>query len=273
MYLLFMDESGTPPKPGKQYPRYFVMSGVIIPEGSWRDVRDDLLGMKIRRGVRGEIKWRHFAPDNDEPKNPMRRQTQPERDSIREEMFGIVCKPQYDITSISAVCSAEAAYNIASVTGQDDIYHLTYKVVTERFQYFLQGRSTRAHTEFGIIVCDHRGSGEDKRLRAHHQMLVHATGGFTSDYKNMIESLFLQPSHQSIGIQLADIVAGAVWRNYERNDDRFFKMAEPSFRKSRAGQILGYGIVKVPKLGWIYRDAGRDHSPDVLCDALPARRI
>jgi hypothetical protein len=76
-----MDESGTPPKPGAEYPRYFVMSGIIIPEGTWREVRDDLFGMKIRRKIRGEIKWRHFAPSNDETKNPMRKLPQPERDS------------------------------------------------------------------------------------------------------------------------------------------------------------------------------------------------
>jgi hypothetical protein len=251
MYLLFMDESGTPPKPGAQYPRYFVIAGVVIPEESWCEVRDDLLGMKIRRGIRGEIKWRHFAPDNDEAKNPMRKLAHADRDAIREEMFGIICTPRYSIVSIAAVCSAEAAYKIASVTGQDDIYHLTYKVVTERFQYFLQDQSRKTRTEFGIIVCDHRGVNDDKRLRSHHQMLLHAAGGFTSNYKNLIESVFLQPSHQSIGIQLADMVAGAVWRRYERNDDRFINLADKSFRRSRSGQVMGYGIVKVPKSGWV----------------------
>jgi hypothetical protein len=250
MYLMFMDESGTPPKPEMASPRYFVMAGLIIPEGSWREVRDALLGMKIRRGVRGEIKWRHFAPGNDDAKNPMRRLPQSERDAIREEMFGIICKSQHEVVSIAAVCSAAAAYKIASITNQEDLYHLTYKVVTERFQYFLQERSTRARTEFGIIICDHRGTRDDKRLRAHHQMLVHAAGGYTSNYANLIESVFLQPSHQSIGIQLADIVAGSVWRRYERDDTRFMDMASQSFRRSRSGQLMGYGIVKVPKMGW-----------------------
>jgi hypothetical protein len=251
MYLMFMDESGTPPKAGTDYPHYFVMSGVIRPEGSWREIRDDLLGMKIRRGVRGEIKWRHFAPGNDEAKNPMRRLPQPDRDAIREEMLAIICKPQYGVTSIAAVCSASAAYKIPSINNQEDIYYLTYKVVTERFQYFLQERSTKARTEFGIIICDHRGSGDDKRLRSHHQMLVHAAGGYTSNYTNLIESVFLQPSHQSIGIQLTDIVAGAVWRSYERSDPRFLALADKSFRRSRSGQLMGYGIVKVPKTGWV----------------------
>ena len=94
MHLLFVDESGTPPKPGNRYSRYFVMSGLIIPEDSWLQVRHDLLGMKIRLRLRGEIKWRHFAPGNDEPKNPMRKLGQDERDFIRKEMFGIITKPK-----------------------------------------------------------------------------------------------------------------------------------------------------------------------------------
>jgi hypothetical protein len=242
MHLFFIDESGTPPKPGKEYPRYFVMAGVVIPETSWCGVRDDLLGLKTRLRLRGEIKWRHFAPDNDDLKNPMRKLPQGERDEIS--------RPRHRITSIAAVCSAAAAYEIGSVDTQEDIYHLTYKVLTERFQYYLQDRSTRSNAEFGIVVCDHRGAQDDKRLRAHHQMLMYASSSYMSSYKNLVESLFLQPSHQSIGIQLADLVAGAVWRKFERQDDRFYDLVEPTLRRSRTGQVMGYGLAKVPKAGW-----------------------
>ena len=189
------------------------MAGIVVPEANWCGVRDDLLGMKLRRRLRGELKWRFFAPGNDDAKNPMRKLPQDERDDIRLELFEIIAKQRHRITSIAAVCSAASAYEIASITSQEDIYHLTYKVLTERFQYHLQGLSTRSHAEFGIIVCDHRGDHDDKRLRAHHQMLTCASGGVTSRYDNLVELLFLQPSHQSIGIQLADLVAGAVWRN------------------------------------------------------------
>jgi hypothetical protein len=181
----------------------------------------------------------------------MRLLAQDDRDSIRREMFEILCKPRHRITALAAVCSAKAAYQIPRITSQEDIYHFTCKPVTERFQYFLQDVSTKARTEFGIIICDHRGGNDDTRLRRHHQMLVHAAGGYTSDYKNLVESVFLQPSHQSIGIQLADILAGAVWRMFERSDDRFYKMAESAFRRDRRGRIPGYGLIKTPKTGWI----------------------
>ncbi|MBN8897313.1 MAG: DUF3800 domain-containing protein, partial [Rhodospirillales bacterium] len=143
-----------------------------------------------------------------------------------------------------------AAYEISSISGPDDIYHLTYKVITERFQYHLQDLGTRSQPERGIVVCDHRGADNDKRLRRHHQMLIHAPGGPTSVYKNLIEGLFLQPSHQSIGIQLADLVAGAIWRKFERSDSRFYDLVEPIMRRSKLGEVDGYGIARVPKRGW-----------------------
>jgi hypothetical protein len=45
-------------------------------------------------------------------------------------------------------------------------------------------------------------------------------------------------------------VAGAVWRKFERDDDRWFTLIEKSFRRSRTGQVDGFGLVKVPKTGW-----------------------
>ena len=66
-----------------------------------------------------------------------------------------------------------------------------------------------------------------------------------------MESLFFLPSDISVGIQLADMVAGAVWRKFEKNDDRCYKMLEPSIRKSPSGQIDGFGIVRFPKGKWV----------------------
>jgi hypothetical protein len=79
MHLLFVDESGTAPNPSAKGNRYFVIGGVIIPEGSWHPIKDALLGMKARLRVRGELKWRYFAPGNDDPANPLRRMNAPER--------------------------------------------------------------------------------------------------------------------------------------------------------------------------------------------------
>jgi hypothetical protein len=139
-----------------------------------------------------------------------------------------------------------------SVAGPEDIYQLTYKTVSERFQYYLQDLSSVVgRKEFGIVVGDHRGAQDDQRLRRHHQMLLHSSARCVSRYDHLVEGLFLEPSNFSIGIQLADMVSGAVWRKYERDDDRWYQAVEASFRRSPSGRLDGYGIVKVPKRGWI----------------------
>lgn len=251
MHVLFLDESGTPPKPGQEQQRYFVIGGVIIPEDVWHKLRDALFGMKIRRKIRGELKWRYFAQANDDPRNPLRALDQAARDSIRTELYGLITK-ETSVKSLAAVCSIKAAYNMPSINDQQGIYNLTYKVITERFQYYLQDLSRgKGRTEYGLIIADHRGRDDDKRLRAHHQMLVHSTAAFTSKYENQIESLLLQPSNMSIGIQFADMIAGAVWRKFEREDDRWYALMASSLRRSMGGNVDGYGIIKTPRNGWI----------------------
>jgi hypothetical protein len=251
MHILFVDESGTPPKPGKRYPRYFVVGGIIIPENAWHRIRDAMLGLKIRHRIRGELKWRYFSPNNDDPKNPIRKLDQISRDHIRAELYRIICT-ENSVKTIASVCSPSASYQMPSIVGPDDIYHLTYKTVSERFQYYLQDLSSVVgRKEFGIIVGDHRGPQDDKRLRRHHQMLLHSSAEFTSTYDHLVEGLFLEPSNLSVGIQLADMVSGAVWRKYERDDDKWYQAVEPSIRRGPSGELLGYGIVKTPKRGWV----------------------
>ena len=251
MHILFVDESGTPPKPGKQYPRYFVVGGIIIPENVWHRIRDAMLGLKTRLRIRGELKWRYFSPNNDDSQNPMRKLDQNSRNNIRAELYRIICA-ENSVKTIASVCSPSAAYQMPSIVEPDDKYHLTYKTVSERFQYYLQDLSSVVgRKEFGIIVGDHRGTQDDKRLRRHHQMLLHSSAEFTSTYDHLIEGLFLEPSNLSVGIQLADMVSGAVWRKYERNDDRWAQAVEPSIRRGPSGQLLGYGIIKTPKRGWV----------------------
>lgn len=259
MHLLFVDESGTAPGPSKQRDAYFVVAGVAIPEGSWHKLRDSFDGMKIRRKLRGELKWRFFAPNNNDAKNPMRTLAQPDRDEIREELLAMLCSDRA-IRSIVCVSDIKAAYNMPSVNNKDDLYESTYKPLSERFQYYLQGLDSKAgEMEYGIIICDHRGGADDKRLKAHHQMLIHSTSQYTSKYDNFIESLLLQSSNLSIGIQFADLVAGATWRYFEKGDDRWFKAVIPSLRTDHLGNFEGYGIVKNPKKTWMDRkklDAG-----------------
>jgi hypothetical protein len=146
MHILFIDESGTPPSPDKPKNKYFVIGGVIIPEDQWHSVRDALMGMKVRRRLRGELKWRYFAPGNDDDANPMRKLSQPERDSVREEIYHIITNHR-SVRFIVCVASVEAAFALPSIQAREDLYLGTYKPVSERFQYYLfQGPTRKPNT-------------------------------------------------------------------------------------------------------------------------------
>lgn len=250
MHLLFIDESGTPPKPGDDGQCYFVIGGLVIPEDRWSGMRGKLVGLKRRTGYRGEVKWRYFAPNNRQDENPMREWTQDQRNTFRDEVFKIITDAR-SCKIIACVSETPTAYGLGNVNSQEDLYFRTYKPVTERFQYLLQDITRESGRDtMGLIVADHRGRDGDEKMRAQHERLVREEGKYTSSYSNFIESLFFVPSHMSVGVQLVDMVAGAIWRAQSHGDMTWFDRLKPSIRASARGDLDGYGIVRFPKAGW-----------------------
>jgi hypothetical protein len=248
--MFFLDESGTPPQGTPCRDRYFVIGGLVIPDGAWHKLHALVHGMKVRRQINGELKWRYFAACNHDAANPMRLLSQTQRNEIRTEIYQIICSIK-SIKAIACVACIDAAFAMPSVQCSDDLYHFTYKPLSERFQYHLQDISrTVGRTETGIIVADQRGAKADKGFRSAHERLLRRRTDFSSNYENLIESLFFQPSDLSLGVQLADMVAGTIWRKFEKNDEVCYRQLEPAMRCSAKGVIDGYGIVKFPKGTW-----------------------
>ena len=255
MHLCFVDESGTPPKRSAKNPRpYFVIAGLIISEQQWKGVSDELTALKRspKFRVNGEIKWRYFGAQNTDPDNSVAHLDQSQKDDFRTHLYSILTSRK-SIKIIACVSSVAACYTTASyVANEDQLYNFTYKRVSERFQYFLQDISRSAgSTHHGLIVADHRGRQQDEGFRRHHHRLINQEGFFTSDYPNLVETIFLTPSHHSVGIQLVDMVAGAIGRNFNSGDPKFFDQLVPAFRSGPSGCIDGYGLVKFPKTGWV----------------------
>ncbi len=251
MYICFVDESGTPPKPTQTRPAaYWVLASVIVHEAQWQNISSEFSALKRRFRVTGEVKWRYFGPHNRDKDNSVAHLSEDERNQFREQMYSILTK-RNSIKIIYSVCSVEAAFEKPRINTQDDLYFETYKPLSERFQYFLQDISREiGATQLGIVVADHQGRKQDESLRDEHQRMVREDGMFTSNFDNYIETIFLTPSHHSVGIQFADMVAGAIGRRFMSNDRQFYNMIESSFRRSTDGRLLGFGEVRVPRQGW-----------------------
>lgn len=224
----------------------FVLGGIIIPEDVWASIRSDLERSKATFGVSGEIKWRYFAPSRAGSKRTSLTQlTGAERNALREELLGAIVA-HTSVQLIAAIVDTVAAYGSGGASTTDDLYHDAFKTLSECFQDFLRDlERSRGQRVNGMIVCDNRNNDQDDRLKDFHQALLDDDRRGRSR-QNLIEGLFIAASHQSPGTQLADLVAGAVFRAEARSDRRFVDILEPSFRRSPAGCVDGYGIVRIP---------------------------
>jgi hypothetical protein len=119
------------------------------------------------------------------------------------------------------------------------------KALSERFQYHLQDMSRATGvTCNGLLVCDARSRKGDQVLREAFAELKQPGMPFCATYDRIVEGLFLAESHLSTGLQLADIVAGAIARHEAHPADPWYALIEPRIRRSPTGKVDGYGIVR-----------------------------
>lgn len=250
MHILFVDESGSPPDPDKAASQpFFVLGGIVIPEDIWAKLAGDLARLKAQFKIEGEIKWRYFAPDRGGKPHALSHLSPQAKEDLRSQLYQAIGRYR-SVRLICVVANTERAFLLPYVGSGDDLYWYCYKQLTERFQYYLQDLERIVGQKLnGIIVCDHRGPKDDERLRELHHKLLAGRSNTISSYGNLIEGLFIAPSHLSVGIQFADLVAGAVYRAFKSQDRRFMDQIEAAFRTSPQGRIEGYGLVRFPK-GW-----------------------
>jgi hypothetical protein len=244
MHFLFIDESGTIPPHEKHKPEdKFVLGGVIISEDTWFKINSDLATVKKDYHIDGEIKWRFFHKHRDK-QNTLSHLEKTALEQLRLDIYSLITKYK-SIKIITVVADVPRCYEKKHVCNDDDLYWFAYKKLIERFQYYLQDLSREAGMKMnGVAVCDHRERKQDKRLQDMHFKMTYGDMNYKSELNNIVEGLFIVPSHYSTGIQLADMVAGAVYRLYSKGDRTYYELIKPSIRKSPAGDVGGYGIVR-----------------------------
>lgn len=246
MHLFFIDESGAIVPENKKHSKYFVIGGIIIPEIHWHEIYKKLREIKKQYKITSEIKWRYFAPNNNSSENGLKHLSFEQRNEVRTKLFDIITSYK-SIKVISTITNTEEAYKLPYIKDKDDLYWYAYKQTVERFQYYLQDLSRESGAEFnGLVIIDNRLSCDDDRLRnLHHRLMIVDKENY-SKFNNLVEGLFIAPSHLSVGIQLADLVAGAIFRKVEKGDDKYYEHIKSSIR-NKDGKTLGYGIVLYPK--------------------------
>jgi len=269
MYLLFMDESGSITIPGvgnnrsvEPKTRYFTLGGIILHASQWHAAQKALAEAKDAFGIprNVEIKWRDVV----RCAGPFTGRTETECLAFVSDLVSRLTKLEDPPAGI--------AVTIDKVKGQqekpyyqdhNDTYNLALRFMLQRFANFLHFDS-KHKTDKGLVVADKRTDAQDDLLRSHFDLLV--AGGelysgamavravlprfedrIAMQFRDrVVESLVFQRSDKSVGLQLADLVAGPIQQEVTGRGNRYATAIRPLLRKDPGGRVEGYGLVKFP---------------------------
>lgn len=218
MHLLYADESGSISDPGQ---RYFVLAGVSVfeRETHWIETElnqvasrfdplvphaVELHGSPMRTGRDGWDKFPRIDRTN----------------AVIDALAGSIRKRHPNVRLFAAVLEK------ANFSGQD-IAQIAFEQLSSRFDQYL-GRLHKLHqnTQRGLVLFDKSATEIRIQTLAREFKQTGHTYGVT---RNFAEVPVFLDSRASRLIQLADLVAYAIFRKYEANDDTFFTQVEQCF--------------------------------------------
>jgi len=229
--LLFLDESGKPDQGG-----LFALGGVAIRDADWPELRDlwQATLREHRWPLDRELKWHGIRKGEVPP-------------ALADAVFEALATAPF--TAYVAVMDldrgpqefppAEHGY----FRSPEDVYATALMFLAERFQHLLAEEDDQ-----GIIVVDSRFREDDRRLR---RFFADLTDEGTPYMKlnRIVEGLFLSPSHHSIGLQCADLIAAATAaaeRSIGQGSGYVKKLAPRFARHPQSGAVEGVGIKRFP---------------------------
>ena len=228
MYLLFIDESGQ-----LSERRFFALGGVALRDRDWRTLRALWLETLRAHGrpTDRELKWHGVRTGAVPPKLA---------DAIVRTIAAAPVRCYVTLLDIE-LGARDAPEFFAS---DDDVYATGLMFLAERFQLLLQDAD-----DVGMVVVDSRFREDDLRLRRFFADLTHSGTPYMK-LTRIVEGLFLGPSHYSIGLQCADLVA-SITAAAERGNGQargYLKTLLPRFATHPAtGAFEGVGIKCHPR--------------------------
>lgn len=251
-YYAFSDESGQYNNhPGKRFIQshpYYVRATVLISVEEYAEYQQLVRGLDKQIGVPPleEIKWSDlWSKKRGNPRNTFIEDlTQGTLRKYFDEYFAIADK--FESIKIILTVTENGGKNIAN---KDT---MLYFHLQEAFQRI---NSEIKDTGFATFIIDELSDDfADQTKRASHRLLEK---GDIVKYSTLYSGILFEKSNLSAGIQMADYVAG-VFNSFLKSIDApedsyryakciFCSFIKPRLRKSKNGQIMGYGIREVTR--------------------------
>lgn len=146
---------------------------------------------------------------------------------------------QCDFTLIAA--SIDLNRHIAQYHSPADPYELALEFCVERLHRFLEGKQATGATTY--IAIEGRGGNEDRQLRERFNAIVGTSQNYFGRPLPHLKLNFAPKSHNSTGLQFADLAANPIGAKTFRPDQQHpaFDVIQTKFRTSPSGKIDGWG--------------------------------
>ncbi len=236
MYLCYVDESGDT---GLRGSKHLVLSGAAIFEGKWRYLSNEIASLLTR-----------YFPSSSRPREihctEIRRGAgtfsslnRSQRISLLNEFCDFATSQrEVEVTFFSVVLEKAAWFAENPGKAGRDLYLAAFEQLVARFDLYLKRLAAEGRPNKGVLVVDEASSSLAAALKG-------ALGQFQTagtrwhNIENVIETVLFLASHESPGLQLADLVAFSTWRFVEYSDrDLLVRIASRFDREPhRDGQI------------------------------------
>ena len=224
MHLLYLDESGHLGDPNQ---RYFVLAGVSVFERSGHWIEQDLNDIARRFSARDPYAVELHGSPMRSGRDGWKAHSLADRlaaikDSLR---VGVAERPRKDVRLFGVVVKK------SSLSGEDPVEY-AFEQIASRFDLFLKRlHAKHRDTQRGIIILDK--SSTERRIQTLSREFKYSghTWGKTKCYAEV--PLFLD-SRASRLIQLADLVAFALYRFHEHGDNSFYDVIKHCFDSESA---------------------------------------
>jgi hypothetical protein len=229
MHLMYLDDAGSV---ANSQERFFVLAGVALFERQTYHLEVALDAVTARFGhpepkslelhgnelQSGRKFWRRFE-------RSVRRQA--------------ICDALGCIGGIHGPVRLFGAVIEKAAVSPNDAIEVAFEAVASRFDKFLQRRHRREDPQRGIIILDK--STMETRLQAlatEFRFRGHSSGKLN----NLADVPFFVDSKASRLVQYADLVAYALWRNFEKDDPEFYDIIKGRFDQE-GGVVHGLHVI------------------------------
>jgi len=219
MHLLYVDESGSASDSSQ---KHFILAGVSIFERQTHWIEQHLNQIAVRFDpVEPHSLELHGSPMRS-GKGGWRKVPAADREQAIKDALQLAIASQ----SFNNVRLFGSVVNKSKLSGVDPVFQ-SFEQVTSRFDMFLQRRHTKYNdTQRGIMLCDESSAENRIQTLAREFKYNGHSFGKTRNYSEV--PVFLN-SKASRLIQLADLVAYAMFRHYELGDSQYFDIFKNRF--------------------------------------------